>query len=164
MLFYILYVLNISILFLTLILMWLSFSFLFSSMCCYWCTKPPEWPVLCLWWLVFLKMKWTLLLLLLFGQALSFKGFLKNIYHVGRDCFQSLSSHLSSVYAAFTVFHYKRRKTQTIQPYQRRYCIFVPCFVVTLFFFYYFFFGNKSNILETTCSFCAHIFFYLVMK
>lgn len=66
--------------------------------------------------------------------AVSFKGFLKNIYHVGRDGFQSLSSHLSFVQPS--QLHYKRRKTQTIQPYQRRYCIFVPCFVVALIFFF----------------------------
>lgn len=63
--------------------------------------------------------------------SVSFKGFLKNIYHVERDGFQSLSSHL---FMQPSQFHYKRRKTQTIQPYHRHYCIFVPCFVVTLFF------------------------------
>lgn len=43
--------------------------------------------------------------------SVSFKGFLKNIYHVGRDGFQSLSSHLSSVYAAFTVSLQKKKNT-----------------------------------------------------
>lgn len=158
MLFYILYVLNISILFLTLILMWLSFSFSFFFNVLLLVHKTPR--VACSLFVVtcFSENEMDIVVVVVVRTgSVSFKSFLKNIYHVGRDGFQSLSSHLSSVYAAFTVSLQKKKNTNYS-------AISAVSLYHVLWLRYFFFFGNKSNILETTCSFCAHIFFYLVMK
>lgn len=112
MLFYILYVLNISILFLTLILMWLSFSFSFFFNVLLLVHKTPR--VACSLFVVtcFSENEMDIVVVVVVRTgSVSFKGFLKNIYHVGRDGFQSLSSHLSSVYAAFTVSLQKKKNT-----------------------------------------------------
>lgn len=157
MLFYILYVLNISILFLTLILMWLSFFLLFFFFNVLLLVhKTPR--VACSLFVVTCFSENEMDVVVVRTGSVSFKGFLKNIYHVGRDGFQSLSSHLSSVYAAFTVSLQKKKKTNFSH---------ISGVTVSLYhvlWLRYFFLEINQTYLKLPVPFCAHIFFYLVMK